>query len=105
MEGRDLTEAVAVTRMRTGTDVDYGALTNDLLDSLSGKPGFSILYSNRVLDLSRDGNLWKVTVRDERPASTAMSRPNSCSSARAVVHLSCSKSPAFPKVMVTQDFP
>ncbi len=66
MEGRDPIEAVAVTRMRTGTDVDYGALTNDLLDSLSGKPGFSILYCNRVLDLSRDGNLWKVTVRDEK---------------------------------------
>jgi malate dehydrogenase (quinone) len=66
MEGRDPAETVAVTRMRTGTDVDYGALTNDLLDSLSGKPGFSILYSNRVLDLSRDGNLWKVTVRDEK---------------------------------------
>src|SRR5580704_2702917 len=32
MEGRNPTEIVAATRMRTGTDVDYGALTKDLLD-------------------------------------------------------------------------
>jgi malate dehydrogenase (quinone) len=65
MEGRDLSEQVAATRMRTGTDVDYGALTNVLLNSLRGKPGFSILFSNRVFDLRRDGSLWNVEVRDE----------------------------------------
>src|SRR6202041_3111651 len=42
MEGRDQDEQVAATRMLTGTDVDYGALTKDLLDSLSGKEGFSV---------------------------------------------------------------
>src|ERR1700756_1465236 len=41
MEGRDPAEAVAATRMITGTDVDYGALTKILLDSLRSKPGFS----------------------------------------------------------------
>jgi malate dehydrogenase (quinone) len=34
MEGRDPKEEVAATRMVTGTDVDYGALTKDLLESL-----------------------------------------------------------------------
>src|SRR5881397_2916047 len=34
MEGRDPREEVAATRMRTGTDADFGALTRDLLDSL-----------------------------------------------------------------------
>src|ERR1700688_4783018 len=34
MEGRDPGEEVAATRMLTGTDVDYGALTTDLLNSL-----------------------------------------------------------------------
>src|ERR1700740_3339135 len=37
MEGRDPSDEVTATRMVTGTDVDYGALTNDLLDSLRGK--------------------------------------------------------------------
>src|ERR1700720_2949546 len=55
MEGRDPSEEVAATRMVTGTDVDYGALTNDLLDSLKGKEGFSIHFFHRVQDLRRDG--------------------------------------------------
>lgn len=65
MDGRDPNEAIAATRMRTGTDVDYGALTNDLLDSLNGKNGFSIQYSSRVQDLRREGNHWILRLRDE----------------------------------------
>src|ERR1700738_3750391 len=45
MEGRDPSEKVAATRMVTGTDVDYGALTQNFLDSLRGKEGFSIHFS------------------------------------------------------------
>jgi malate dehydrogenase (quinone) len=66
MEGRDAGEVVTATRMITGTDVDYGALTDDLLDSLRDKEGFSIHFSNRVQDLRRDGDLWSVRVRDEK---------------------------------------
>jgi malate dehydrogenase (quinone) len=66
MEGRDASEQVAATRMRTGTDVDYGALTKDLLDSLRDKDGFSIHFFHRVQDLRRDGGLWSVQIRDEK---------------------------------------
>jgi malate dehydrogenase (quinone) len=66
MEGRDPSEVVAATRMRTGTDVDYGALTNDLLHSLDGKGGFTITYFSRVQDLRREAGRWSVRVRDER---------------------------------------
>jgi malate dehydrogenase (quinone) len=65
MEGRDLSEVVAATRMVTGTDVDYGALTHILLDSLQGRDGFSIHYQTRVQDLHRDGDLWQVKLSDE----------------------------------------
>jgi malate dehydrogenase (quinone) len=65
IEGRDPGEAVAATRMITGTDVDYGALTTVLLDSLRGKPGFSINFLSRVQGLQREGNLWTVQIRDE----------------------------------------
>src|ERR1700680_415676 len=65
MEGRDPSEEVAATRMLTGTDGDYGALTKALLDSLKGKEGFSIHFFSRVQDLRRDGDLWSVQVRDE----------------------------------------
>jgi len=65
MEGRDPNEEVAATRMLSGTDVDYGALTTDLLDSLKGQEGFSVHFFSRVQNLDRDGDLWRVRVRDE----------------------------------------
>jgi malate dehydrogenase (quinone) len=40
MEGRDPDEVVAATRMITGTDVDYGALTSNLVGYLRRRPGF-----------------------------------------------------------------
>jgi malate dehydrogenase (quinone) len=66
MEGRDPSEPVTATRMVTGTDVDYGALTDELLDSLKNKDGFSIYFFSRVQNLRRDGNLWSVRLRDEK---------------------------------------
>lgn len=66
MEGRDPGETVAATRMITGTDVDYGALTNDLIGSLMGRDGFGIHFLSRVVDLQRDGERWRVRVRDEK---------------------------------------
>jgi malate dehydrogenase (quinone) len=66
MEGRDPNDVVAATRMVTGTDVDYGALTKDLLDSLRGRDGCSIHFFSRVQDLQRDGNAWSVKIRDEK---------------------------------------
>lgn len=66
MEGRDPGEVVTATRMITGTDVDYGALTNLLLDSLRDKEGFSIHFFSRVQDVRRDGGLWTLRVRDEK---------------------------------------
>src|ERR1700687_460060 len=50
MEGRDPDDVVTATRMVTGTDVDYGALTKDLLDSLEGEDGVSIYFLRRGQD-------------------------------------------------------
>jgi malate dehydrogenase (quinone) len=66
MEGRDTGEELAVTRMRTGTDVNYGALTTNLLDSVRGKDGFGIHFFSRVQDLRRDGDLWNARIRNEK---------------------------------------
>jgi malate dehydrogenase (quinone) len=52
--------------MITGTDVDYGAFTDGLLDALHNKDGCSINFSRRVQDLSRDGDLWRMQIRDEK---------------------------------------
>jgi len=66
MEGRDPNDIVTVTRMVTGTDVDYGSLTRHLLAWVAGKEGFSIHFNSRVHDLRRDGNLWTAVIRDEK---------------------------------------
>lgn len=65
MEGRDAGDVVTATRMATGTDVDYGALTEELLGSLRDKEGFSVQFFSRVQNLRREGNLWNVEIRDE----------------------------------------
>src|SRR5271156_1006148 len=76
MKGRDPKEIVAATRMRTGTDVDYGALTRDLLDSLKDKEGFSVHCFHRVQDLRREEVLWSVRVRDEKTGAHRDIRAN-----------------------------
>jgi malate dehydrogenase (quinone) len=65
MEGRAADEQVAATRMTTGTDVDYGALTRDLLGYLGKQPGFAAFYSQRVTDVRRTpGGDWSVQVKN-----------------------------------------
>ncbi|MFN8656531.1 MAG: malate dehydrogenase (quinone) [Candidatus Obscuribacterales bacterium] len=71
MEGRDPDERVAATRMKTGTDVDYGALTKLLIAALVEKEGFAIHFSQRVHDLHRNGNGWKVHIRQEQSGDLA----------------------------------
>src|ERR1700691_3945441 len=65
MEQRSNDEVVAATRIVTGADVDYGALTNHLVDHLDASPGFSVHYQHRVTGLSRqDNGLWRIEMHD-----------------------------------------
>jgi malate dehydrogenase (quinone) len=67
MEGRAANEVVAATRMVTGTDVDYGALTRNLLAYLQGLEGFAVHYSHRVTQIARGpGGRWRLEVQDRR---------------------------------------
>lgn len=70
MEGRAPGETVAATRMITGTDVDFGAVTRTLLANLQKLDGFTASYGTRVTDLQKraDGR-WDVTVRNTIGAS------------------------------------
>ena len=63
MDGRDPAEPVAATRAEEGTDVNFGALTQGMLESLSKQPGVSVHLGERVTDIARraDGR-WKLTV-------------------------------------------
>jgi malate dehydrogenase (quinone) len=65
MEGRNRDQSVAATRMITGTDVDYGALTHLLVNQLEAQSGFSLYYEHKVVDLDRlDNGRWGLTVKN-----------------------------------------
>lgn len=57
-------EPIAATRMLSGTDVDFGSLTHQLLDYLT-RNGVSLTLETQVTKLrkQRDGQ-WRITVRD-----------------------------------------
>ncbi|MFQ1064143.1 malate dehydrogenase (quinone) [Bordetella trematum] len=65
MEGRDPGEPIAVTRIVSGSDVDYGALTHLLIQQLAKQSGVQVHYCKHVDDLSRqpDGS-WELSIRD-----------------------------------------
>ena len=54
MDGRGDQEPFAATRIITGTDVDYGALTHLLVKHLSDQPGFHLHYNREVVGLDRE---------------------------------------------------
>ncbi|MDH2436273.1 malate dehydrogenase (quinone) [Pokkaliibacter sp. MBI-7] len=65
MDGRDPGQKVAATRMPIGTDVNYGEITRQLVESLKGKSNFGLHLSNEVRDIKRNAdNTWQVTVAD-----------------------------------------
>jgi malate dehydrogenase (quinone) len=65
MEGRDKQQPIAATRMITGTDIDYGALTHLLVSQLQAQPDFSVHYQHQVTGLERlENGRWSVTVED-----------------------------------------
>ncbi len=62
--GRDRNEAIAMTRMNTGTDVDYGALTHLLMANLTKSTNVATHYEVEVIDLKREAKGWRVTLQD-----------------------------------------
>jgi malate dehydrogenase (quinone) len=65
MEGRDLSQPIAATRMLTGTDVDYGSLTHLLISHLVNKLDANVLYKHKVTDLKKDtNNCWTITAKN-----------------------------------------
>jgi len=65
MEGRVGNEPIAATKMDIGTDVNFGALTRDLISHLATKKNISISVNQEVKDIDReDDGRWEVEVKD-----------------------------------------
>ncbi|WP_078414798.1 malate:quinone oxidoreductase [Priestia abyssalis] len=64
MEGRTSNEPMAATKIDSGTDVNFGALTRMLFDHLKSK-NVEISYKHSVKDIKRTSDgLWEVKVHD-----------------------------------------
>ncbi|WP_412518128.1 malate dehydrogenase (quinone) [Staphylococcus simulans] len=70
MEGRNNNIPIAVSRDETGTDVNFGALTQKLFDFLQQNQ-VDVEYEHQVTDLKqRKDGTWKVKVKDLRTEET-----------------------------------
>ncbi|GMA65044.1 malate:quinone oxidoreductase [Alicyclobacillus fastidiosus] len=64
MEGRTSDEPIAATKIDTGTDVNFGALTRMLFDHLKSK-NVEVNYRHSVEDITRTSDgMWEVKVHD-----------------------------------------
>lgn len=64
MEGRTLNEPIAATKIDSGTDVNFGALTRILFDHLKRR-GVEINYKHYVKDIKRNSDgLWEVKMHN-----------------------------------------
>ncbi|MBY0146166.1 malate:quinone oxidoreductase [Neobacillus niacini] len=64
MEERNLSEAIAATKIDTGTDVNFGALTRMLFDHLESK-NVKVKYNHSVNDIKRTSDgLWELKVQN-----------------------------------------
>ena len=65
IEGRDPAQKVAATYMPLGTDVNFGAVTNQLMKGLQKSPNFALKLKHEVRALRQnDDKTWNVTVAD-----------------------------------------
>jgi len=71
MQNRDPSDKVAGTRVRYGSDVNFGALARNLVSNLEQQEGFDLLLSRTVKDLDKnaDGS-WSVVLRNGTNGST-----------------------------------
>lgn len=67
MEGRDPAQKIAATRTELGTDVNYGEITRQLVESLQKQPNFELQLNTEVRNIQRNpDNTWTVTVADHQ---------------------------------------
>jgi malate dehydrogenase (quinone) len=66
MRGRGDNEKVAATKMDLGTDINFGALTNNLIKFLTEQSGVNLNLNSEVTKIERRGANWLITVKDQK---------------------------------------
>ncbi|GGE53414.1 putative malate:quinone oxidoreductase [Streptosporangium jomthongense] len=66
VKGRDPMQRVAATRIRHGSDVDFGSLTRNMVAWLQSQPNFELMLSCPVHYIDqRDNGRWKLRVKNQ----------------------------------------
>ena len=60
---RDFSEKVAISWTPVGTDINFGALTDQFVTGAKAS-GTEIRYGHYVIDITRDGNAWRVRTKN-----------------------------------------
>ena len=107
IEGRDPAAPIAATRIADGTDVDFGALTSQLLVHLRPEPSLRGAVRH-VGDRPRRGDpraagAWSCGIG--RAANASASRPAPSFSEPVAVHSACSRSAGIPEARSYGGFP
>jgi malate dehydrogenase (quinone) len=63
MHSRNRGIPMAATRIKRGTDIDFGALTSDMLAYLTSH-GVDMSYFHEVIDIKRNDDKWDVTLQE-----------------------------------------
>ncbi|WP_286237720.1 malate dehydrogenase (quinone) [Neptuniibacter halophilus] len=67
MANRDPNEKVAATRVRYGSDVNFGSLARNMVNHLQQQDDFELLLSRTVKDLNQNSDKsWTVTLKNEQ---------------------------------------
>lgn len=67
LENRDASEKIAGTRVRYGSDVDFGSLARYMVEYLEKQDHFNLQLSRTVKDLKKlDDGSWKVELRNDQ---------------------------------------
>ena len=71
MQGREPGEKIAATRVRYGSDVNFGALARNMVNFMDSHDDFDLLLSHEVKDFYQNKDTsWDVTVRDTKKHKT-----------------------------------
>ena len=71
MKHRDAKQAVAATRVKHGTDVDFGLMTRKLVKSLGKHSTFDLKLSHTIMSMKQhDDGRWHVRVKDNHTDKT-----------------------------------
>ena len=65
MGSRDSSQAIAATRVKHGSDVDFGSLTRHMVDNLQGSPNFELMLSSTVKKIKKkEDRSWSVRIKN-----------------------------------------